>query len=149
MRDSNDCNCFPRSLPIKACNSSITTYFRLPKAAFTEELLLIRNDSKDSGVIINIPCGFLTDLDFFDASISPCHGVTSTYVPAVISTNLLYWSLIRALSGLTYSTAYPAVGSDNIFDRIGKKAASVFPPAVAALIIISESLRNTMGIEFS
>ena len=86
--DSRDCNCFPLSLPIKACNSSITIYFRFPKAFFTDVFLLIRNDSSDSGVMIRIPEGFFSDLDLREASISPCQGVTSTLVPAVISSSL-------------------------------------------------------------
>jgi hypothetical protein len=57
--------------------------------------------------------------------------------------------LINALSGLTYRTSYPPEGSEIIFDIIGKKAASVLPPAVDALIITSQSRLNTTGIELS
>ena len=38
---------------------------------------------------------------------------------------------------------------ESICERIGMKAASVFPPAVEALMITSVSRRRTGGMEFS
>jgi hypothetical protein len=57
--------------------------------------------------------------------------------------------LINALSGLTYRTSYPLEDAESIFEIIGKKAASVLPPAVDALMMTSQSLLNTTGIELS
>ena len=60
-----------------------------------------------------------------------------------ISSSRPYWSLISALSGLTYSTLDPGCvrcrrrGPRRGREQIGRNAASVFPPAVGAEMITS------------
>ena len=86
----------------------------------------------DSGVISKIPAGSLISFVFFDWFASPCHLVMGKSIFLHKDSTLENWSLIRAFSGEMYTifTAFSPLSA--IWEIIGRKAASVFPPAVWA-----------------
>ena len=91
-------------------------------------------DSKasiDSGVINKIPLGLSIRLSFFALLASPCQDVIGIFISKHISFMRLNWSLIRAIRGEIYKIFTPLSQFLTLL-MAGKKAASVFPDAVAA-----------------
>lgn len=86
-----------------------------------------------------MPDGDFIKLFFCVLFDSPCHLVTTISKSLQSSSTLLNWSFINAIKGDIYNICTP-VSLKSTFDKIGKKAASVFPDAVFEARITLSSL---------
>ncbi len=141
----------PRSVPMKAWSSSTTTYASGANHPGSSSPRRTNSASSDSGVMRRTPSGSRSAAAFRLCGTSPCHRCTDTPAASPISRSRPNWSLMSALSGLTYRTRKPGVvgASSARRERTGRNAASVFPLAVAAARITSRSPSRTARIAFS
>ena len=100
MRDMSEVSCRPRSVPMKACNSSMMMPSRAPNSRTASLPRRIRVASSDSGVISKIPSQSRRARVFADCETSPCHLWSDIWASAQRLSRRRCWSFMRALSGL-------------------------------------------------
>ena len=97
----------------------------------------------------NIPAGFLISETFFDWFASPCHLVIGKSICLQRASILENWSFISAFNGDIYNIFTEFFPLSAICEIIGRNAASVYPLAVGADIIISLGLLTICKIASS